>query len=287
MIYAYRMKWIHIFVPLPQRTAFFWLCTPLIAANTVLYIGAIIANYIVVIPLEALCKPWLDGRYLVNRQAADTAVISFNLVCDLLILILPQRVIWKLHLHRRRKIGLSILFGLGMLTCICAGGRVYTTATLNWKYDTIHDVPEVILWGVGESTFAMMVFCVPAVPRIFSGKEPSLVSRINKSLRSWSRLVYGSSRTGSQTSNLSQQVCPPASTMGSYGKMMEGDSEIALAGLGADSRQVQRPHRTTAESRIIKTTEVFTTEDSVSENARTAARHQAKSQQHPWMTGRS
>lgn len=102
-------------MPLPQRTGFFWLCTALIAANTVLYIGAIIANYIVVIPLEALWKPWVVGRYLVNRQAADTAVVTFNLVCDILILILPQRIIWKLHLQRRRKVGLSILFGLGVL----------------------------------------------------------------------------------------------------------------------------------------------------------------------------
>lgn len=87
----------------------------LIAANTALYIAAIIANYIVVIPFEALWKPWMDARHLINRQAADTAVVSFNLVCDILILVLPQRVIWRLHLDRQRKAGLSFLFGLGVL----------------------------------------------------------------------------------------------------------------------------------------------------------------------------
>lgn len=109
------MQWIHIFVPLPQRTPFFWVCAVLIAANTVLYIAAIIANYIVVVPLEALWKPWVVGRHLINRQAADTAVVTFNLVCDVFILFVPQKVIWNLNLNRQRKIGLSILFGLGVM----------------------------------------------------------------------------------------------------------------------------------------------------------------------------
>lgn len=72
-----------------------------------------------------------------------------------------------------------------------------------------------------------------------------------------------------------------------YRKMTDGDSEIALTDV--DHREVQRPQRNTTESRIIKTTEVFTSEDSVSEDGMTAAQYQAKSQQHqqhPWMTGR-
>ncbi|KAK2594098.1 hypothetical protein QQS21_008201 [Conoideocrella luteorostrata] len=206
--------------------------------------------------------------------------------------ILMERVIWNLNLHLRRKVGLSILFGLGVLTCICAGGRVYSTTKLDWNYDTIHDIPGVVLWGVGESTFAMMVFCIPAVPKIFTGKEPKLLSkfggicsRVNKSLRSWSRIISGSSRKGSETSHTSQQMWPTADARKAHGQMNDGDSVIALTDI--DKFEGQRFHRSANGGRITKTTELVTTEAAVGENGMEAACHQAKSRQHPWITGRN
>lgn len=151
--------------------------------------------------------------------------------------------------------------------------------TLNWHYDTLHDVPGVILWGVGEATFAMMVFCVPAIPRIFSGKESGLLSRINKSLRSWTLIVTGSSRTQSQTGSTSQQSWPKTSATKSYHKMA-GDSEIALTDVDIE-RLGGNPNE-----RITKTTELVTSEDAPSERGIRAAHQHTKSQQHPWMAER-
>lgn len=147
-------------------------------------------------------------------------------------------------------------------------------------------MPGVVLWGVGESTFAMLVFCVPAIPKIFSGKQPGFVTKIkNTSLLSWSRLVSGgSSREGAQTGNTSQQTWPAPDISRRYRKMTDGDSEIALTDV--DNREGQTtPRNIPPPQRITKTTDVFTTEDTVSETGIAAARHHAESQRHPWMTG--
>jgi hypothetical protein len=42
-----------------------------------------------------------------------TAVV--NMVMDLLVIFLPVRVIWRLQMDKRRKIAISIVFGLGAM----------------------------------------------------------------------------------------------------------------------------------------------------------------------------
>lgn len=43
------------------------------------------------------------------------AMGAMSLIEDVAILILPQPVIWQLHLDCRKKLGLAIVFSLGML----------------------------------------------------------------------------------------------------------------------------------------------------------------------------
>lgn len=45
----------------------------------------------------------------------DAPSAVFNLVLDILILLLPQQVIWTLQLTKSKKIGISFIFGVGIL----------------------------------------------------------------------------------------------------------------------------------------------------------------------------
>ncbi|CAI6088061.1 unnamed protein product [Clonostachys chloroleuca] len=229
---AILLEWIHIFVPLPRRNAFFWICVALMVVNTGLYVGAIIATCVTTLPIEAAWKPWIKGRTLVDRQISDTTTVSFNLLIDILILILPQMVIWKLKMNAPRKIGLSILFCLGIATCIFAGGRVYKTSTVHKAIDRLYNVPIIILWGLGESTLAMVVFCVPAIPKLFSGQSSGVLSKFKASLQSWAAIATGSNRSQSKPDQSGQQSWPAANTNKFYHKMQDGSSEVALTDLG-------------------------------------------------------
>ena len=105
---------VHIFVPYRCRNSFFWGSIILLVLNFLLYSGGIIAEAIACRPLSATWESWFVG------ECRDTAkfhivVAYFNLVMDLVILILPQNIIWKLHTTRNRRLGISVIFSFGLL----------------------------------------------------------------------------------------------------------------------------------------------------------------------------
>lgn len=85
-----------------------------IALNTILYTVSVILEAVACIPLEALWKPWLNAKCF-DKKALDLTCCYCNLAIDLLILLLPQKVIWKLKMTLSKKIGVSIIFSFGLL----------------------------------------------------------------------------------------------------------------------------------------------------------------------------
>lgn len=83
-------------------------------ANVLLYVSGIISTSLACIPLEKLWHTWLPGK-CIDRKTLDTCTATFNLLMDIVILILPQRVIWNLQLTKVRKIGISVVFSIGLL----------------------------------------------------------------------------------------------------------------------------------------------------------------------------
>jgi hypothetical protein len=65
-------------------------------------------------PRDLVWDPLLDGWcWDIHKQLMSVAI--FNLVSDVIILLLPQYSIWGLHMAWRRKLGISAIFGLGLL----------------------------------------------------------------------------------------------------------------------------------------------------------------------------
>lgn len=108
------LEWLHIFVPARTRNKFFWICWAMIIANCALYISIVIAVQFYCTPVEKNWHRWIPGTCR-DRGSIDTTPSIFNLIFDVLILLLPQRVIWKLQMDTRRKIGVSIVFSVGLL----------------------------------------------------------------------------------------------------------------------------------------------------------------------------
>lgn len=101
-------------MPNRSRSVFFWAVLAVGIINFIIYVLAMILTLVSCVPTEKIWMPWIDGRCF-SRDAADITGAWSNLVTDLAILILPQREIWKLHLSTRRKIGVSLIFSVGLL----------------------------------------------------------------------------------------------------------------------------------------------------------------------------
>lgn len=79
------------------------------------YTSILIAGNTFCRPYAKLWDKTLPGTCRNGRQAEDVATGSFNLVSHLVILILAQRNIWKLHLRTKKKIGVALIFAIGIL----------------------------------------------------------------------------------------------------------------------------------------------------------------------------
>jgi len=111
---AILIEWVRIFVPERTRNAFFWASTALIVANLGLYTAGIVASLVGCRPLHMIWHFWVQG-VCINRNARNNANAIFNLVIDVFIFILPQKVIWTLQASWGRKISVSVIFCIGLL----------------------------------------------------------------------------------------------------------------------------------------------------------------------------
>ncbi|KAI1858057.1 uncharacterized protein JN550_012879 [Neoarthrinium moseri] len=178
-------EWIRIFVPHGQRNAFFWLCTVVLVINLLYYASAIVAVNLTCIPIQATWDFTVKGKCF-NGKALASSGVSVNLVSDVIILVLPQKTIWNLNMPRRKKIGVSIVFAVGLFACIAAICRLAASVIYSESSDVTYYGSAAGLWVIAEMTCAFLVFALPAVPRAFTGD--GVATQILVSLRAWASI---------------------------------------------------------------------------------------------------
>jgi hypothetical protein len=94
----------------------FWLCNFMIFANFVLYLTSVVLEIFV---CGGSHTPWVslsgNGSCPINILQLNVVINAFNSLSNIAILVLPQMSIWQLRLAKEKKIGISILFFMGLL----------------------------------------------------------------------------------------------------------------------------------------------------------------------------
>ncbi|KAL7625211.1 hypothetical protein AAE478_004426 [Parahypoxylon ruwenzoriense] len=185
---AILLEWTRLFVPLGSRNAFYWVCHATAWLN---FAASVIMMFLVAFacnPREKYWNPLVLGKCLDANTTAFAAPIV-NLVFDIIALILPQRVIWGLHLPWRKKIGVSVLFALGIL-----------------EMDRTFSNGPVALWCLAEATSGMIIYCVPMAPKALSrfkgwvqtttGHTSATASKNSSGAGSWHNSIVKSPKPG-------------------------------------------------------------------------------------------
>jgi hypothetical protein len=86
----------------------------MILANVLFYGAALVTCFVECVPIERFWEIWRPGHCF-NRKARDLTTGGINIAQDVFILVLPQRVIWSLNMTGARKVGMSIMFSVGLL----------------------------------------------------------------------------------------------------------------------------------------------------------------------------
>ncbi|KAI0395660.1 hypothetical protein F5Y17DRAFT_474180 [Xylariaceae sp. FL0594] len=163
---AILLEWIHIFAPERARGAFYRACQFLIIFNIAAHAAALLAENLTCIPFQAIWDKTIEDK-CIDRKPVDVSSAVTNLVSHVLLLALPQTVIWRLQLSPRQNIGISLVFGAGILTTLLGIFRLIWTVKYFLSDDATYTLVAVAAWNIAELTFLVLVYCLPDFPKAF------------------------------------------------------------------------------------------------------------------------
>ncbi|PWY92296.1 hypothetical protein BO70DRAFT_402186 [Aspergillus heteromorphus CBS 117.55] len=104
-----------------------------------------------------------------------------NLCTDVILLILPTREIWKLQIPTGKKIGLSIVFTLGIIVCAISSVRLenliaISSTDITWSDTYSH------LWTAIESSLGLVVSCLPSLMPILRARIPPAIGSVQQDI---------------------------------------------------------------------------------------------------------
>lgn len=171
------------FVPPRTRNFTFWTGCGLIVANVLFWASITMLEIFSCSPMEKLWNPIIDGK-CIDRHAYQVASAVMNMSSEMLILLLPQRVIWNLSLTKKQRLGLSSLFALGIAYVALSVGLIFVSTDMNnrtivsstlrlvytvkmWPTDdhTYFIAEGITQWTIPEITCSLLVPCLPVMPQ--------------------------------------------------------------------------------------------------------------------------
>ncbi|KAH7131786.1 hypothetical protein B0J11DRAFT_520121 [Dendryphion nanum] len=292
---AILLEWNRIFALHRTNAPLFWISMFLIVLNVGSYFSGLFSLIFACIPVEKSWHFWLAGK-CIDRRTRDVFNAAVNLIVDIFVFVLPQRILWKLHMSQRRKVGISVVFSVGLLVIALAAGRLYSTITIDYVKDAsrptdrTYKFSQTIIWAFAEITCIFLVFCVPALPKLFA--ERGIISQIASSLRSWTRIRprgTGSSSSAKESGNSSWRRNISGDRPGRYrlrDEESKPESQTELSVIqdvyvqpGMKKDRDGQGHM--GEPGITKTVEFDHHHDDAA--SRTSEMPIVKKQQHPWM----
>ncbi|KAL2016751.1 hypothetical protein VTK56DRAFT_3099 [Thermocarpiscus australiensis] len=292
---AILIDWCRMFVPHGSRTknAFWWGCVVISFVQIGAAVATIIALNLQCIPHQAIWDFTIPGAKCFNLFNLQVSSATIQLVSDVGIFLLPQRVIWTLKMSWQKRMGVSVIFGLGVLACVSAAFRLATTLAYGEAQDAIFALGPLVFWATAEMACGFFIVCVPCLPKIL--QQTGVLRKIKKALGMSTGPTADSGKPGYHTGGKSgsRSRGPKAgssSAQDSYYKLEEDG--LAMKDLKSSEstehlRDDQHGAKLTTTARaaaITRTTQITVTEDSrsTSDGGSNHDMHMYHNQKMPW-----
>ncbi|KAH8669101.1 hypothetical protein BX600DRAFT_497051 [Xylariales sp. PMI_506] len=184
------------------------------------------------IPIQKLWDKTVTGAHCLPIPSGTSIWLNStgNMITDIIILVLPLPVVWRLNLPKTQKWVLFGVFALGFFTCFISACRLIF---LREPTDLTWDAVSILSWSVAEVASALICAAVPTLRALASIWFPNWgFSTHRQTTKGYSK---HSSTFGAQ--KRSHVVAKSGSSSGSSSKYQHDDLEI----------QLERPHLTRIE----------------------------------------
>ncbi|GME48407.1 60s ribosomal protein l36 [Neofusicoccum parvum] len=267
---AILLDWCRIFVPSDRKKNFFWWgCMIVIAFQCIWGLLCIILLNMQCRPHEAIWKFYLPSKCYDLPKVMLTSA-SCQVITDIVMVFLPQKMIWGLHLNWQKKLGVSIIFGVGVVASVAACFRLAHTVTFSKTTDTMYYIGPLLFWACAEMTCGFFILSVPCLPKIV--KESSLPRAIKRALGLSVKSTTGPSNgtpSGSGSHHLSRPSKSGIAAADSYYKIREdgvmlGDVERSESQEGLRGEYERGEAAKGGAVRVTRTTHISVTTDAQS-----------------------
>ncbi|KAJ5301313.1 hypothetical protein N7508_006176 [Penicillium antarcticum] len=116
-----------------------------------------------------------------NRPAAFMVAGVMNVVTDLMVISLPLPHVWKLKLNVHKKIGLTSVFGVGVVISVISVVRLISITKLDFT-DPTYTLLDPILWTVLEPQLAIVCANMPFFKTIIAAIAPAMGSSADRNM---------------------------------------------------------------------------------------------------------
>ncbi|KAF3388275.1 hypothetical protein DPV78_012285 [Talaromyces pinophilus] len=167
LLFLYR----RLFVGLPDQMKWWW---AVLIFTLLMFIGCVISNFTSCSSMHAWFTP---GECSTHRDAvAQVASLYFSfavdVITDLMIMLLPWKLIWLLRLPFMEKVALGGVFGVGLVCVVMAIVRTVSVG-MESRSDNTPSSSWLMLWGLIETAIAVVVGTLPAFAIFFRRRQHS------------------------------------------------------------------------------------------------------------------
>ena len=122
---AILLQYTRIFAPQKIVNPFMWVATRYVIVITgIYYTISSMVTLLACKPREAIWNPLITDAQCLDNDLLVFITCLFNIISDIVILALPARAVWKLRIPSKKKIGIVLLFAIGLLYVLEGENRV-------------------------------------------------------------------------------------------------------------------------------------------------------------------
>lgn len=196
-------------------------------------------------------------------QALSYTNVALNITTDLLLAVfIPAPMLWKLNVHRRTRISVIAILGLGVFACAAAFVKVGYLVNYGRLGDFLWDSRDITIWTATELNVGIVAGSLPTLRPLFKSILGSTYGRGSRKATGPSGGVYGNGTTKSgnhwQTLSSGRRVKDDL--------LDDGSSQEAIAiapGRGVETYELRdKPHVNTT---IIANTVVPGSDESINQ----------------------
>lgn len=171
-----------------------WACWGLLACVIIYCISSMISTIFQCSPVSKAFNKTLPGT-CIDLAKFWFANAGFSIATDVIILLLPMPLVYKLEVPRAQKVALMAVFAIGIFVVVTSCLRVTTLDIFATSTDNTYDIANV-MWTIIEPNVAVICACLPILRPLVVKLFPALRSK--NSANRYGTPGYGSKSRGTR-----------------------------------------------------------------------------------------